>query len=110
MLFNPTVYDEVLYVPRQLCRDFIEKIAREAIKAVGLPEWSLSKRVHELSYGENKLVALASIISFKPKLLLLDELFEGLSRKARAGVTCIIKGLIKGEQASCWHHMCHQSN
>ncbi|MGC8987866.1 hypothetical protein [Infirmifilum sp.] len=46
MLFNPTVYDEVLYVPRQLCRDLIEKIAREAIKAVGLPEWSLSKRVH----------------------------------------------------------------
>jgi len=93
MLFNPTVYDEILYVPRQLHKDrnLLDKVARDSIRLVGLPDQFLNRRVLELSYGEKKLVALASVISFNPHILLLDEPFEGLSKVARERVACIIK-------------------
>jgi cobalt/nickel transport system ATP-binding protein len=93
MLFNPTVYDEILYVPRQLHKDrnLLDKLARDSIRLVGLPDRFLNRRVHELSYGEKKLVALASVISFNPHILLLDEPFEGLSKGARERVACVIR-------------------
>ena len=97
MLFNPTVYDEVTFVPRQLSRDksWIDKVARDSIRTVGLPERFLNRRVQELSYGEKKLVALASVISYRPKILLLDEPFEGLSRRARERVACVVKEAVR---------------
>lgn len=83
MLFNPTVYDEIAYVLRQLMddEDEIRKRVYETLDQLGLREEILNRLTHMLSYGEKKLVALASILSYDPDILLLDEPFTNLSQK-----------------------------
>lgn len=83
MLFNPTVYDEVAYALRQLHNDprEVEEKVKNAVLRVGLPLRVLDKYTYKLSYGEKKLVALASIIAYEPKLLMLDEPYTNLSLK-----------------------------
>lgn len=93
MLFNPTVYDEIAFVPRQVSRD--EEEVRErvlwAVEALGIPQDLLKRPVHRLSYGEKKLVALASVISYGPDILLLDEPLEGLSKRYRERVIELVR-------------------
>lgn len=93
MLFNPTVGEEVSYALRQINPD--PKIVRdrvvEAIKSVGLPLRILDRQTFKLSYGEKKLVALASIISYSPKILLLDEPYTNLSSKYCSIVDRIVR-------------------
>lgn len=97
MLFNPTVYDEIAFVPRQLYGEAeVSKMVEAAARRVGLPPELLKRPVHALSHGEKKLVALASVISYGPELLLLDEPLAGLSRSRREAVL----GLIGGEVAA----------
>jgi len=93
MLFNPSVKDEVSYTPRQICSDLktVSRKVNDSIKKVGLPPSILDRQTYTLSYGEKKLVALASIISYEPKLLLLDEPFSSLSRN----YVSLIKNLVK---------------
>lgn len=83
MLFNPTVYDEIAYVLRQLISDEeeIRERVHETIKCLGLEKTILNKYTYMLSYGEKKLVALAAILSYEPDILLLDEPFTNLSLK-----------------------------
>ncbi len=83
MLFNPIVYDEIAFALRQLYSDeeFIRKRVVETISSIGLSENILEKPIHSLSYGFKKLVAIASILSYKPKVLLLDEPHTNLSRE-----------------------------
>ncbi len=83
MLFNPRVYDEIAFALRQLLRD--EEEVREKILGIigelGIPQNILDKPVHMLSYGEKKLVALASILVYDPLIILLDEPYTNLADK-----------------------------
>ncbi len=96
MLFNPTVYEEIAYGPRQLVRgnDKIRQAVRSALRAVGLPEKYLVRATHALSYGEKKLVALASIISYGPDVLLLDEPCSNLSPAFVERVCSIVEDVV----------------
>ncbi len=98
MLFNPTVYEEIAYGPRQLMRDSdkLKRAVLSALKAVGLPERYLSRPTHALSYGEKKLVALASIISYGPDILLLDEPCSNLSPAFIEHVCSIVSEVVGG--------------
>lgn len=83
MLFNPTVYDEIAYTLRQIYSDqeVIDEIIDKTLNTLEI-DYSLLKRpTHMLSYGEKKLIALASIIAYNPILLLLDEPYTNLSIK-----------------------------
>ncbi len=92
MLFNPTVYDEVAYGLRQILssQEEIDRKVKDTIRRIGLNENILYKLVHKLSYGEKKLVAFASIISYDPKVLLLDEPFTNLSHENIEQIMSII--------------------
>jgi cobalt/nickel transport system ATP-binding protein len=78
-LFCPTVQEEVAFGPLQL--DFTRGEAlertREMVEMLGLEQISL-RSPHQLSGGEKKKVAIASMLAVDPDVLLLDEPTGGL--------------------------------
>jgi len=73
-LFSPTVWDEVAFSPLQLDLPREEVLARvegalEALRITGLRD----RAPYNLSEGEKKKVALASILSLDPEVWLMDE-------------------------------------
>jgi branched-chain amino acid transport system ATP-binding protein len=66
--------------------------ARAVLAQVGL-EHLAARRLSEVSYGEKRRVEIAMALAQKPKVLLLDEPFAGLSREERAGVGKLIAGI-----------------
>ncbi len=91
-LFNPTVYDEIAYALRTL--GLSEAEVREKVEAVaerlgirGL----LDRPPYELSMGQRRLVALASVLVYEPRFLLLDEPLTFLDPGTAARVACVIR-------------------
>ncbi len=82
-LFSPSVIEDVAFGPLNLGFSHKEALskARDTLDSLGILH--LEKRVpYELSGGEKKLVALATILSMDPQVLLLDEPLVGLEKKA----------------------------
>jgi energy-coupling factor transport system ATP-binding protein len=70
--------------------------ASAALRSVGLdPVYMGSRRVDELSGGEQRRVALAGLLVRDPVLLVLDEPYAGLDDEARAGLAEILARLRK---------------
>lgn len=92
-LFNPTVRDELLYVPRQLemSEKEMEQILREFAEIFGLKE-VLHKPPFRLSGGEKKKVEIASVLVYKPELIFLDEPTANVDAKTRKIIREVIKG------------------
>ena len=73
-LFCPTVWDEVAFGPLQLGLTRAEVEDRVTYSLSLLNIESLGDRTpHKLSGGEKKKVAIASVLSMRPQVLLLDE-------------------------------------
>lgn len=82
MLFNSKVYDEVAFGPRQmgLSDEEADMRVRDCMKLFGIED--LAEKVpYHLSGGQKKMVALASVMSLSPEVLILDEPFAGLDGK-----------------------------
>ncbi|MFO0828768.1 MAG: ABC transporter ATP-binding protein [Phycisphaerales bacterium] len=73
-LFCPTVFDDVAFGPRHFGTDEaqIEPSVRRALDRVGLRGFD-ERAPHRLSAGEKRLAAIASVLSFGPSILALDE-------------------------------------
>jgi cobalt/nickel transport system ATP-binding protein len=72
MLFNPSVYDEIAYGPRQLGFDDVDARVRNYAELFGLTPY-LQSVPFKLSGGQKQKIALACVMSLSPKVLLLDE-------------------------------------
>jgi cobalt/nickel transport system ATP-binding protein len=73
-LFCPTVYEEVAFGPLQMKwpKEVIRGRVAETLELLKISH--LAERVpHQLSGGEKKKVALASVLILDPKVILLDE-------------------------------------
>ncbi len=71
MIFNPTVYDEIAFSPKIFGTER-EDLVVQIAKDFGISHL-LDKSPLKLSGGEKQKVMLASILSYEPKYLLLDE-------------------------------------
>lgn len=96
-LFNPTVRDELLYVPRQLkmSREEMEEVVRKFSEIFGLGE-ILNKPPFRLSGGEKKKVEIASVLVYKPEIIFLDEPTANVDAKTRK----VIKEVVRSYEGS----------
>ncbi|MSD83285.1 ATP-binding cassette domain-containing protein [Lactobacillus curvatus] len=79
-LFNETVRAELAFGPEQMGRDS-DEVQRRVDDCLALLQIEkLADRVpYQLSGGEKKLVALGSVLTMNPEMIVLDEPFNGLS-------------------------------
>ena len=99
-LFCPTVFEDVAFGPINfgLSRDEVKIRVSQALDEVGMTGFE-ERSTLNLSFGEKKLTAIATILSMKPQIVLLDEPTGNLDaihrRKiiqwvAQNGRTCLI--------------------
>lgn len=82
-LFCPTVLDDVAFGPINLGweRDVVLHESRKALALVRMEKVE-SRPSHRLSFGEKKRVAIATLLSMKPQILLMDEPTGGLDPRS----------------------------
>ena len=91
-LFMPTVYDDVAFGPLNLglASDEIESRVMQALERVGAVELR-DKPPYHLSGGEKKRVAIATVLSMLPEILVLDEPTNGLDPHARRQLIALLQ-------------------
>jgi len=73
-LFSPTVAEDIAFGPLNLRKNHQEtkKILKETLEILGLSGFE-DRITYNLSYGEKRLVSLATVWAMQPEILLLDE-------------------------------------
>ena len=94
-MFELTVEKEVSYGLRNfgLPSGDIRERSEWALDCVGLSAEFLGRDPHNLSFGERRKVALASVIAVKPAYLILDEPLAGLDWTGRKSLVAAIERL-----------------
>ena len=92
-LFEDSVIKDVMFGIKNFYpkENNIEQMAKDALKLVGLNESFYYRSPFELSGGEKKRVAIAGVIAYKPKLLILDEPTIGLDEKGKYEIMNLFK-------------------
>ena len=83
-LFNPTVFDEIAFGPLQLgwTKERIREEVSKTLEAMEIAHLR-HRSPHQLSGGEKKRVAIASVMILDPEVLLLDEPTAALDPKSQ---------------------------
>ncbi|MBX3168379.1 MAG: ABC transporter ATP-binding protein [Candidatus Eremiobacteraeota bacterium] len=91
-LFCPTVFEDVAYGPLYagLPAVEVEQRVERALAAVGMQQ-ARERSPHQLSGGEKRRVALATVLSMQPSLLALDEPTNGLDPRARRSLIELLR-------------------
>jgi cobalt/nickel transport system ATP-binding protein len=93
-LFCPTVAEDVAFGPLNLGkpRDEVRQIVAQTLQSVGLGGYE-ERITHQLSTGEKRLVALATVLAMQPEVLLLDEPAAGLDEPSTERLVQLLVGL-----------------
>jgi cobalt/nickel transport system ATP-binding protein len=91
-LFMPTVHDDVAFGPLNLGlpEQEVERRVREALDQVGAAHLA-DKPPYHLSGGEKKRVAIATVLSMSPTILVMDEPTSGLDPYARRRLMSLLR-------------------
>lgn len=92
-IFEETIFKEIAFGPKQMGLDDEEIKSRvyESMEYVGLDKAMENKSPFDLSGGQKRRVAIASIIAMKPQVLILDEPCAGLDPKGRDVILNLVK-------------------
>lgn len=93
-LFSPTVFDDVAFGPlyQGLSPAEVERRVTSALAAVKMEGYA--RRVsHHLSAGEKKRIAIATVLSMEPEILVLDEPTAGLDPRSRRALIHLLRDL-----------------
>ena len=95
-LFCANVYDEIAFGPRQMGLDeeTVKKRTEDCIAILKLEAFR-DRQPYHLSGGEKKKVAIASVLSMNPEVLVLDEPMNGLDPKTERWLASFLINLNK---------------
>lgn len=93
-LFSPTVFEDVAYGPvhQGFGRAVVQAKVEQALNTVQMSGLAARNPTH-LSGGEKKRVAIATVLSMQPRLLVLDEPSAGLDPRARRELIALLQQL-----------------
>lgn len=101
-LFADTVAADVMFGPLNFgfSKPEAEEAARRAVTMVGMDYDSVKDRSPlELSGGQKRRIAIAGVLAYRPKILILDEPTAGLDPAGKREMLSLIASL-KGEELS----------
>lgn len=92
-IFEENVFKEIAFGPKQmgLSDDEIKERVYKSMEFVGIDRAIENKSPFDLSGGQKRRVAIASIIAMQPQVLILDEPCAGLDPKGRDVILDMIK-------------------
>ena len=93
-LFSPTVFDDVAFGPLHMgiAADEIHRRVERALEAVGMGGFERRLPSH-LSIGQRKRIALATVLSMDPSVLVFDEPSAGLDPRGRRQLIELLRSL-----------------
>ena len=93
-LFSPTVFEDVAFGPLHMGLPMDEVGARvqSALEAVRMSTFR-DRLSHHLSVGEKKRIAIATVLSMDPQILVLDEPSAGLDPRGRRTLINLLREL-----------------
>jgi cobalt/nickel transport system ATP-binding protein len=95
-LFSPTVFDDVAFGPINMGypESEVRQRVTEALKWVGMTGYE-QRSPHHLSVGEKKRIAIATVLSLSPELLVLDEPSSNLDPRSKWSLIGLLRQLPK---------------
>jgi cobalt/nickel transport system ATP-binding protein len=105
-LFSPRVYQDVAFGPLHMGlpdAEVRERVER-ALAAVGMSDYA-DRISYHLSLGEKKRIAIATVLSMDPQILVFDEPTAGLDPRARRSLIQLLKGLEQQTMLISTHDM-----
>jgi cobalt/nickel transport system ATP-binding protein len=96
-LFSATVFDDVAFGPLQLGlpKEVVRSVVEDALRQMEITHLA-NRAPFELSGGEKKRAAIASVLSLQPEVLLLDEPTAALDPRTKWVLVNLIRRLGEG--------------
>jgi cobalt/nickel transport system ATP-binding protein len=93
-LFSPTVFEDIAFGPLHMGypEQEIRRRVNEALDLVQMRDYA-NRLSHHLSVGEKKRIAIATVLSMSPSILILDEPTAGLDPRARRALINLLREL-----------------
>ena len=104
-LFMPTVFDDIAFGPLNfgLSSEEVKNRVAEVMKAMKLEGFD-ERLPHHLSTGEKKRVSIATVLSMRPSIIILDEPSSNLDPKGRRELIKLLK-TIEGTKIIATHDL-----
>lgn len=103
-LFSLYVHQDVAFGPLHMGVPDVQARVERALAAVNMSSYA-NRLSHHLSIGEKKRIAIATVLSMDPKILVLDEPSAGLDPRGRRELIRLLKGLEQQTMLISTHDM-----
>ena len=94
--FSETLFDEVAFAPRNFGLEpaLVEERVEQALQQVGLDDPVLKERSpFQLSAGQQRLAAIASVLAMQPQVMIFDEPTSGLDQAGQQKLFALLQRL-----------------